>query len=595
MRVRNLCFSLFGTVALFACNGPARHEAVNTQATADSLNKILDDYYEDEMRMVPVVATFLGDNRYNDQLPVDIGQAWRNELDSLCAGYQVKLRALDTSALSPNDRISRDMLLREVTLFRKGLTFHDELTPVNQFSCITLMLAQLGSGQSAQPFANQKDYENFMSRMRHFAEWSDTAIANMRRGMAQNYVLPKALVVKIIPQLKDLSSPDTAKNVFFAPLKKLPDSLAPVSQAALRKAYDSTIRAYILPSYAKLARFLQEEYLPKARTSSGVGALPDGAGYYAYQIQNYTTTDKTPEEIFNLGQSEVARIRKEMEAVKDSVGFKGDLKAFFTFMRTDKQFNIFKDDKSVIDSFQAIYKRIKPKVDELYGHQPKTPFEIRQTEAFRAASASAEYNPGSPDGKRPGIFYVPILDAKKFSYVGMESLFLHEAIPGHHFQISLQQEDTLLPKYRRFNGNSAYQEGYALYCESLGKQLGLYTNPYQYFGRLSDEMLRAVRLVVDAGMHSKGWTREQAIQFMEDNLSTPEHEIVSEVERYMAIPGQALAYKVGELKIEELRDKYKKSMGSKFSLRDFHDELLKDGALPLSILEEKMDRWAASR
>ncbi|MDR6565568.1 DUF885 domain-containing protein [Chitinophaga ginsengisegetis] len=584
---------LSGALLAGACQQPGGHG--NPQATQDSLRNLATRYYNESMALNPLQATQNGENQYNDQLPIDISDSYRAKADSFYASYQQAIKGIDTAALSGNDRITYDMLQREFSINREGLTFHDNLMPVQQFTCLPLTLAQLGSGSSAQPFKTVKDYQNFMHRMERFAIWTDTAIANMRRGMATGYVLPQSLVVKVIPQVTDLAKKDTANNVFYAPLKTIPDSLDAATQAGLVKDYTASIETYILPSFAKLRDFMQKEYLPKARTSSGIGAIPDGKAFYAFLIKSWTTTDLTPEEIFALGEKEVARIRGEMEDVKNSTGFKGDLPAFFASVRTDKKLRIFKTPAAILDSFKAIEDKIMPGVKKMYGHLPKTKFEIRQTEAYRAASASAEYMQGSADGTRPGVFYVPILDATSFSYTGMECLFLHEAIPGHHFQISLQQENDSLPKFRRFSWIGAYGEGYALYCESLGKELGLYTDPYMYFGRLTDEIHRAIRLVVDVGMHTKGWTREQAIKYMMDNEPVSTQEATAEIERYMAIPGQALSYKIGELKIRGLRNQYTKSLGSRFSLSSFHDELLKDGCVPLSVLEQKMSRWAAAQ
>ncbi|WP_436491004.1 DUF885 domain-containing protein [Chitinophaga sp. ARDCPP14] len=584
---------LSGALLAAACQQPGSHS--NPQATQDSLRQLATRYYNESMALNPLQATQNGENQYNDQLPIDISEGYRVKADSFYASYQQAIKGIDTAVLSGNDRITYDMLQREFSINREGLTFHDHLMPVQQFTCLPITLAQLGSGSSAQPFKTLKDYHNFMHRMERFAIWTDTAIANMRRGMATGYVLPQSLVVKVIPQVTDLAKKDTANNVFYSPLKTIPDSLDAATKATLVKEYSAAIETHILPSFAKLRDFMQQEYLPKARTSSGIGAIPDGKAYYAFLIKSWTTTDLTPEEIFALGEKEVARIRGEMEAVKNSTGFKGDLPAFFASVRTDKKLRIFKTPAAVLDSFKAIEDKIMPGVKKMYGHLPKTKFEIRQTEAYRAASASAEYMQGSADGTRPGVFYVPILDAADFSYTGMECLFLHEAIPGHHFQISLQQENDSLPKFRRFSWIGAYGEGYALYCESLGKELGLYTDPYMYFGRLTDEIHRAIRLVVDVGLHTKGWTREQAIKYMMDNEPVSTQEATAEIERYMAIPGQALSYKIGELKIRGLRNQYTKSLGSRFSLSSFHDELLKDGCVPLSVLEQKMARWAAAQ
>jgi uncharacterized protein (DUF885 family) len=314
---------------------------------------------------------------------------------------------------------------------------------------------------------------------------------------------------------------------------------------------------------------------------------------YKYLVKQQTTTDKTPDEIYQLGLREVARIRGKMDSIKNKVGFKGDLKAFFEYMKSDPKFTPYKTPKDVLDAFENIHQRMQPNLKKMFNHVPKTPFEIRQTEAFRAASASAEYNQGSADGKRPGIFYVPILDATKFNTTsGMESLFLHEAIPGHHYQISLAQENTSLPKFRRFASDNAFVEGWALYCESLGKELGLFQDPYQHMGALGDEIHRAIRLVVDVAIHTKGMTREQAIKYMMNNEQINEQGATAEIERYMAIPGQALGYKIGALKFRELRDKYQKELGSKFKLADFHDEILREGSMPLNVLEKHMDEWA---
>lgn len=339
---------------------------------------------------------------------------------------------------------------------------------------------------------------------------------------------------------------------------------------------------------------MQEEYLPKARTTSGIGALPNGDKLYDYAIRNFTTTNKKPDELFNTGLSEVKRIRAEMEKVKAQVKFNGTLDSFFIYTKTDPKFLPYKTPEEVLNAYRAIQLKVEPHLNELFTLRPRTAFEIRQTEAFRAASAAAQYNRGLPDGSRPGIFYVPIVDATKYT-TAKENLFIHEAIPGHHFQVMLQKENTNLPAFRQNGGNSAYSEGWGLYCESLGKLLGCYTDPYQYFYALGDEMHRAIRLVVDAGMHAKGWTREQAIDYMRKNEPITEQAATAEIERYMARPAQALSYKVGELKIKELRDKYSKQLGKKFTLSNFHDEFLKDGAMPLTTLENKMDAWAAGQ
>jgi uncharacterized protein (DUF885 family) len=385
--------------------------------------------------------------------------------------------------------------------------------------------------------------------------------------------------------------------LFYEPITNLPKTFADADKKRLTEAYKKAILTVVVPTYKKLGDFLKNDYMPHARATSGYSALPNGTAIYAYLVKQQTTTDKTPEEIYQIGLKEVARIHGKMDSIKNLVGFKGDMKAFFASMTDDPKFMPYKQPKEILAAFDNIHKRMEPYLKKMFNHVPKTPFEIRQTEAFRAASASAEYMQGSADGTRPGIFYVPILDATKFNITsGMESLFLHEAIPGHHYQISLTQENTTLPKFRRFDiGENAYVEGWALYCESLGKELNLFADPYQHMGALGDEMHRAIRLVVDVAIHAKGMTREQAIKYMTDNEAMTEQGATAEIERYMAIPGQALGYKMGALKIRELRNKAQQKMGPKFNLAEFHDQILKDGAMPLSVLENKIDAWTAKQ
>ena len=345
----------------------------------------------------------------------------------------------------------------------------------------------------------------------------------------------------------------------------------------------------------KLANFLKTEYLPKARKSTGIGAVPGGDKLYRWLIRYWTTSDKSPNEIYTTGISEVKRIRGLMDSVRQTVGFTGDLKAFFAFIKTDPRFMPFKTPDEILNAYREVETRIAPNLQRMFNNVPKTKFEVRQVEAFRAATSSASYTAGVPDGSRPGIFYVPIIDATKYNATGIEGLFLHEAIPGHHYQLSFQNENENLPKFRRFSAYGAYAEGWGLYAESLGKELGVYTDPYQYMGALSKEIHRSIRLVVDAGMHSKNMTREQAIQYMMDNMPLDEKGSIAEIERYMAVPAQALSYKIGSLKIQELRRRYERQAGNKFNLARFHDELLIDGSMPLETLEVKMDAWARNQ
>lgn len=585
---------LFSILSLFgACKLSNSNQ--NLQDNTE-LASLLDKYYEERLQVFPLEATIIGDSRYNDKLYIDFTDSYREKEKEFFSRYLVYITKFERETLNANDQLSYDVFKREMELNKEGLTFHDNYFPLNQFQSAHLFLGQLGSGSSAQPFKTVKDYEDWLKRVALFPAYFDSAIVYFKKGMESGHVLPKVAVLKMIPQMQAMEESDVTKHLYYGPINQLPKSFSENDKKRLTVTYANAINQIITPSFKKIGDFLKNEYLQKARTTTGISGIPDGDKYYNFLIRQQTTTNHSAEEIYTIGLAEVKRIRTAMESVKTETGFTGDLKAFFTFMGTDKKFTPYKTPKEVLGAFEKIHQTMQPNLQKMFEHTPKTPFEIRQTEAFRAASASAEYNQGSADGSRPGIFYVPILDATKFNTTsGMESLFLHEAIPGHHYQISLQQENEKLPKFRRFGGNNAYVEGWALYCESLGKELGLYTDPYQYMGALGDEMHRAIRLVVDVAMHAKGMTREEAIQYMMDNEPLSEEGTVAEIERYMVNPAQALGYKIGALKIRELRTKYEQQMGTDFKLSSFHENILKDGSLPLEVLENKMDSWGGKK
>jgi uncharacterized protein (DUF885 family) len=585
--MKMLCLSLL--LAFLACSKPS----LNSHGEAQ-LSSLFEAYWEEHSKLFPIDATSQGDNRYNDLLPNDQTPEFRETLRKHYQENLDRLLKFERHKLSANDKISYDIFKYEMQIQLQGLQLDTWKIPTQQFWGLPITLGQLGSGEQFQPFKTPQDYRNWLSRVKGFTAWTDSAIANFREGVKTRFVLPRVLVKKMIPQLSDMVVSDPTKSLFFGPINKFPATFTDVEKRELTKAYVTVIQNDIIPSYRKLRDYLKTEYLPHARSTHGISALKGGKEIYAFLVKSWTTTDKTPEEIYQTGLSEVSRIRTEMERVKQEVGFKGSLKQFFASVKKDPKLMPFKAPEDILDFFRSKQAKMQPKLMTMFGRVPKTAFEVRQTEAFRAASASAEYNPGSPDGSRPGIFYIPILDAKTFNLTsGTESLFLHEAIPGHHYQISLQQENESLPKFRRFAWYGAYGEGWALYTESLGKELGLYTDPYEYLGALGDEMHRAVRLVVDVGLHLKGWSREQAIQYMLDNQPISEEGAIAEVERYMAVPAQALSYKIGALKIRELRQKYAEQMKVKFSLSGFHDEFLKDGGMPLAVLEDKMNAWAS--
>lgn len=577
------------------------NQTTKKEYNADRFHSILDSYWKGLLNLQPLDAMHFGDSSMNDQFRNTCTQAYRDEVKKFYLGYLDSLKVFSNDSMSEDDMLSYQVLKFDIDIQLENAKYDAWKIPFTQMGDATnklsgnmvLAMGQYGSGESAQPFKTVADYNNWLKRIHAYTIWCDSAIENFRQGIATNYMLPKTLVVKMIDICNGLVSSDVTKSIFYGPIKNLPAGFSEAEKKSLTTAYEAAIKDELNIAHNKLATFLKNEYLPKARATSGVADLPEGLNYYKLCVKQWTTTNKTLDEIYNTGLSEVKRIRTEMENIKTSTGFKGDLNAFFQFMKTNKEFMPFKTPEQVLDSFRHIYNIIKPALNKYFVLFPKSRFEIRQTEAFRAASASIEYFQGTSDGSRPGIFYVPIIDATTFNITsGMESTFLHEAVPGHHYQSSLQMEDTLLPAFRRFKSYGAYDEGWALYCESLGKELGLYINPYQHMGALGDEMHRAIRLVVDVGIHSKGMTREQAIAYMMENEPISEESAIAETERYMALPGQALSYKIGALKIRELRDKYSKKLGDRFKIGEFHKELLESGSLPLEVLEGKLDRWA---
>lgn len=570
---------------LFACKPEA--------STSEKFAKLLKDYNEESYQFYPLNATYAGDARFNDQFPNTLSETYKTELKTYYNKYKNALASIDDNQLTATEQMSKAVLSWDININLDEFNYRKDLMPIDQMWTINLDFNQLASGTNAQPFNTFEDYMNWTKRVDGYLEWLASAKENMKKGMADGYVLPASLIVKVIPQFENLNVP-YKDHLFTGPANNLPDNLSDEEREKINTTFVDMIENKVIPAYQDMADFLKNEYLPAGRSTSGITDTPLGNAYYDHQIKKYTTTNMTADEIHSLGLSEVARIRSEMEAVKEEVGFEGDIKAFFDHVRTNKDLMPFTDRQQVISFYDSIHEVMKPQIALLFDKTPKTPFEVRRTEPFREKSAAANYSPGSLDGTRPGIFYTPIPVVEEYNVFDKEDLFLHEAIPGHHFQISLAQENEELPDFRKTLWYSAYGEGWALYTESMGKELGLYKDPYQYFGMLSAEMHRAIRLVVDTGIHTKDWTREEAIQYSLDNEAESEDSITREIERYMANPGQALSYKIGQLKIIELRQKASRQLGDKFDIREFHNQVLETGCIPLQLLEEKIDSWIAS-
>ena len=597
MHLRPLAFSLafaFATVV-------APHAAVAAPATAAAESKaarltaLYADYWEENLKLNPVQATQQGDPRYNDQLPDFLSKEFRDKTLDFHKRWLKKAKDVGAEGLSGQDLLSYEIFVRDAELEIEADQFPDWMAPINQFRNLANFAVQLGSGTGAQPFKTVKDYDNWIARAKRVPVLFDTAIANMREGVKAGVVQPKVLMRKVVVQLDNVIKEKPEDTLFWGPIQRLPESFSADDKARLTAAYRELIAKDLMPAYRKLRAFVNDEYMGKTRETVGLDALPNGKAWYAFNVRLSTSTNRTPAEIHQLGLDEVARIHGEMRKVIEKVGFKGSLQDFFKFMQNEPRFS-FESEEALLTYYRGLEAKINAKVPQLFSLIPKSKFEIRPVEAFRAQSASGgQYQRPSEDGSRPGVFYVNTYDLPTRKTWDAEDLYLHEAIPGHHFQLALQQELTNLPTFRRFGGETAFSEGWGLYAESLGTDLGVYTDPYNYFGYLQNELWRAIRLVVDTGLHSKGWTRDQVIKYMLENSAESETQSVAEAERYIAIPAQALAYKLGELKIKEVRARAEKALGNRFDIREFHAEVLKDGSIPLSVLDEKIDRWIAAK
>ena len=597
--MKNRIAAFLATLILVSACGespePNATAAPEVNAT-EVLHALFDEYFERNLELNPLRATFIGDYRYNDRLANANSPEYRAVTKAMDEDFLQRLLQIDREQLDYQNQLSYDLFKIEREQSLEGNQFPSYLQPINQFYSVTNSFVQLGSGSGAHPFKTVKDYDDFLGRADDYSVIIDQIITNMKIGMQQGVTQPRILMQKLLPQVDAHIVADVMDSNFYKPITNMPEDFSGEDRERLAAAYAEKISNTIVPAYQRISNFLGDEYIGAARETVGLYAQPNGTDWYAYMVRLRTTTDLTPDEIHQIGLDEVARIHKEMHGVMEEVGFDGDLQEFFEFVNTDDQF-FYDEAEELIQGYRDMSDHIAELTKQLFDVMPKTSFEVRRVEPFREASASGgSYQSGTPDGSRPGIFYANAYDIKARGKWAMESLFLHEAIPGHHFQRMIQRENESLPKFRRFGSSyTAYTEGWGLYAESLGKELGVYTDPYQYFGALNAELWRSIRLVVDTGIHAKQWSRQEVLDYMYANSAVAEVRAISEAERFMAIPAQALAYKIGQLKIREIRSKAEAALGDKFNIKDFHAEVLLDGPMPLSMLASKIERWTAAQ
>jgi uncharacterized protein (DUF885 family) len=577
---------------------PGASSPVETEAGA-RLRALFHASDEANLRRNPISALFRGDFRYADRLGDYMSDAYFAAEREAAEQDLAALRAIGRDRLNATDRLAYDVFeyqrredLADVQPDMLALT---AVRPLNHFSGFHTFYPVLASGRSAAPFRNVQDYDNNVSRHRQYAQMVDRAIERFRQGLASGVVETKLTIRNVIDQLDTQLRDAPEASPFFGPAQNFPEGVPEADRARLRAELLAVVRDQIFPAYRRLRAFLNDEYLPRAREGVGLSSMQGGARLYARLIEKNTTLPMSADEVHNLGLREVARIRGEMDAIRRRTRFNGTLAQFFEFVRTDRRFEP-ASRQALRDGYYAIGRRVDARIRRLFSTIPRSRLEIREVEAFRERTeAGGSYQDGTPDGARPGIFYYNAYDLPSRRTSGMETLYLHEGSPGHHFQIMLASENEQLPAFMRFGGNTAFVEGWALYAETLWDELGMETDPYQRFGGLNDEMLRAMRLVVDSGIHAKNWTRDQAIQYMLDNSGMSRTEVVAEVERYIAIPGQALAYKVGQLTILRLRAEAERALGRRFDIREFHAQVLMTGSLPMPVLERKIRDWIAAR
>ena len=592
---------LLVSAALLAPYGAAHAQTMTTEATATESQRLAALFAADDeasLKRNPLNAMFRGDMRYADRFGDFISDTYFDNERSAAQANLDGLKTIDRAKLNDTDKIAYDVYKQSQIDALKGLSKEImDLTvvrPLNHFFGFHTFYPTFASGQDAAPFKTVQDYENNLKRHKEFIVLMDASIGRFRQGMASGVFETKMTISNVIDQLNTQLAQKTEESPYYGPVLKFPADFSDADKARLTAEYRDIIVNGLYPANARLRDFLRDSYLPLAREQVGLSAMKGGEGLYQYLIEQTTTLPLKADDIHNLGLSEVARIKSGMETIKNEVGFKGTLPEFFEHLRSDPKFKMSSRD-ALTQGYYDIGKKVDATISTQFKYLPKAPLEIKPYEEFREKyEAGGSYQQGTPDGSRPGTFYFNAYDLPSRTIPGMTTLYLHEGAPGHHFQISIAQENEKLPAFMRFGGNTAYVEGWALYSETLGYEMGLFKDPYQRFGTLSDEMLRAMRLVVDTGIHSKGWTREQAIDYMLANSDMGKTDATAEVERYIAIPSQALAYKIGALTIQRLKDKAQKELGKTFDVREFHNQVLNTGALPLTVLEKKIDAWIAA-
>jgi uncharacterized protein (DUF885 family) len=555
------------------------------------LHALFDAQWERDLRDNPLAATYLGDPRHNDRWP-DLSRANLDRIAAADRQVLVDLAAIPRDRLPPAEQLNHDLFRKEYENRVALQRFHPEYYAISPSQGGPQTLNEL---PEQIDFSTVAAYEAWLKRLEALPAYLDQVAALLREGAAQGRTQPRVLMDRVVPQLQMHAVATAEQSPFYAKFRRYPDSIPAADGERLTARARDVIDARVLPAYRRFDAFFREEYLPKTRTTVGIWDTPDGAAYYANRAAYFTTTDLTPAQMHELGLEEVARIQAEMQKVMDEVGFEGTRQQFFAKLRTDPQFYYASPDE-LFRAYVIAAKQIEPELPKLFGRLYRTPFGVRAVPATSAPNTTTAYYQGpSMDGTRAGYYYVNLYRPEVRPKYEIEVLTVHESVPGHHLQIALAQEQGELPKFRRFGGHTAYIEGWALYSERLGYDLGLYEDPYSRFGQLTYDMWRAVRLVVDTGLHAKQWTRQQAIDYFKDNAAKTEADIVNEIDRYIGWPGQALAYKIGQLKILELRAKAERELGPKFDVRSFHDTVLETGAVPLDVLERNVDAWIAAR